>query len=109
MAVTSGRSALWCALALGLTLSLTGCASLTASWSDEPVDTSHGSRTFGARIEDGSLKRKVRINLLRADPRFADESSFDVVSFNGNVLLVGEVPDAQIKTRASDVAGRVRH
>ncbi|AJD47371.1 lipoprotein [Isoalcanivorax pacificus W11-5] len=109
MAVTSGRGALWSALALSLTLSLTGCASVTASWSDEPVDTSHGSRTFGARIEDGSIERKVRINLLRDDPRFAEESSFDVVSFNGNVLLVGEVPDAQLKARASDIAGRVRH
>ena len=31
MAVTSGRGALWSALALSLTLSLTGCASVTAS------------------------------------------------------------------------------
>ena len=109
MAVTSARGALWCALALSLTLCLTGCASITASWSDEPLDTSHGSRTFGARIEDGSIERKVRINLLRDDPAFAEESSFDVVSFNGNVLLVGEVPNAQLKARASDIAGRVRH
>lgn len=109
MAGRAWRALLSCSLALGLALGGTGCASMTASWSDEPVDTDHGTRTWGARIEDGSIQRKIRINILRDDPRFSSEASFEVISFNGNVLLVGEVPTAELKTRASDIAGRVRH
>ena len=91
-----------------LPLATTGCVSMVASLSEEPVDQDHGKRTSGARVEDRNIVRKTRINLYRADERYR-ESSIKVVSFNGNVLLVGQIPDAQMKTRASDIAGRIRH
>ncbi len=91
-----------------LPLATTGCVRMVATFSDEPVDQNHGKRTAGSRLEDRNIVRKARINLYRADERFR-QAPMKVVSFNGNLLLVGQVQDAQLKARASDIAGRVRH
>ena len=102
-------NALLCAaLIIAIVPATTGCARMVASFSDEPVDQNHGIRTSGARVEDRSIARKTRINLYRADERFR-QAPMKVISFNGNVLLIGQVPDAALKTRASDIAGRIRH
>ena len=53
-------------MALLATLMLSGCAGLTKNMSQEPVDRDHGSRTFGAFVEDGNIERKIKINLARA-------------------------------------------
>lgn len=89
-------------------LSLTGCIRLVASMSDEPVDQDHGKRTFGAKIEDRSIRNKVRINLYRSDPRL-QETRFKVVSFNGNVLITGQVADEELRAKVTDIAENVRH
>lgn len=91
-----------------LPLATTGCVRMVATLSEEPVDQNHGKRTTGSRVEDRNIVRKTRINLYRADERFR-QAPMKVVSFNGNVLLVGQVHDAQMKARASDIAGRIRH
>ncbi|UWN48974.1 hypothetical protein ASALC70_01167 [Alcanivorax sp. ALC70] len=95
-------------MALLATLMLSGCASLTKNMSQEPVDRDHGSRTFGAFVEDGNIERKIKINLARASAEL-DESHIVVVSFNGNVLLAGEVASDQLRAQAGNIADRVRH
>ena len=86
----------------------TGCTTMTKNMSQEPVDQDHGSRTFGAFIEDGNIERKVKINLARASADL-DESHIVVVSFNGNVLLAGQVASESLKTQAENIAREVRH
>ncbi|MBL7251796.1 BON domain-containing protein [Alloalcanivorax sp. C16-2] len=95
-------------MALLATLMLSGCASLTKNMSQEPVDRDHGSRTFGAFVEDGNIERKIKINLARASAEL-DESHIVVVSFNGNVLLAGEVASDALRAQAGNIADRVRH
>lgn len=86
----------------------TGCASWVAPMSDRPVDQFHGTRTAGARIEDHSIERKVYINAIRTIPAMKD-ARLVVVSWNGQVLLAGEVPSADMKQQAENVAGAIRH
>ncbi|GAA5111043.1 BON domain-containing protein [Alloalcanivorax gelatiniphagus] len=95
-------------MALLATLLLSGCAALTKNMSQEPVDADHGSRTFGAFVEDGNIERKIKINLARTSADL-DESHIVVVSFNGNVLLAGEVASDDLRVQAGNIAERVRH
>ncbi|MEQ3722553.1 BON domain-containing protein [Alcanivorax sp.] len=95
--------------ALALLLSLTtGCASLSKGMSDQPTDQDHGSRTFGAFVEDGNIERKVAVNLSRTSAEL-DESRIVVVSYNGNVLLAGQVASEDLSTQAENIASQVRH
>ena len=87
---------------------VSGCASLSKGMSEEPVDQNHGKRTFGAFIEDGNIERKVAVNLARASAEL-DESRIVAVSYNGNVLLAGQVANEDLKVQAGNIAEKVRH
>lgn len=87
---------------------VSGCASLSKGMSEEPVDQNHGKRTFGAFIEDGNIERKVAVNLARASAEL-DQSRIVVVSYNGNVLLAGQVANDDLKAQAGNIAEQVRH
>ena len=50
----------------------------------------------------------MKINLARASADL-DESHIVVVSFNGNVLLAGQVASESLKTQAENIAREVRH
>lgn len=90
-------------------LILSGCASMVAATGEEPLDSNHGKRTMGAKIEDNSIERKAKVNLYRTNPDFREQSKVKVVSINGNVLLAGEVPNRALKQQAEEVVGNVRH
>ena len=102
-----GKLSLSALLTLAL-LSLAGCATFSKGLSEEPTDQERGSRTFGAFIEDGSIERKVKVNLARASEEL-DDARIVVVSFNGNVLLAGQVANEALKQQATDIAKAVRH
>ena len=92
-------------LACGL---LAACTTLEAPLSDEPVADDPGQRTLGARIEDNSIERKVMLNASRSLPALAG-GRLVVASWNGQVLLAGQVPDAQLRDQVEQVARQVRH
>lgn len=85
-----------------------GCATLVAPLSTQPQDMNHGDRTWGAFFEDAAIEHKIRVNLLRELPQ-DNNAHIVVVSFNGSVLLTGEVPSDSIKTQAGQIAKRIRH
>ena len=87
---------------------LSGCIRMIAATSSEPVDRHHGERTLGASIEDQAIENKVRINLYRASDRLT-EARIKVVSFNGIVLLAGQVESKDLKKQAGNIARRIRH
>lgn len=94
--------------ALAATLTLGGCASWVAPMSDQPHDQYHGSRTLGAKIEDQRIERKTYINIVRTVPGMKD-SRLTVVSWNGQVLLAGQVATEDMKPKAESTAAAVRH
>lgn len=95
-------------LVLSLVLTLNGCTTLIAPWSDQPMDLHHGERTWGATIEDQAIETKIRVNLKRAGPPLSEQRII-VVSYNGNVLLAGQVTNKDMKTQAQQIADRIRH
>lgn len=103
--MSTATRALFLVLCLSL---LSGCIRMVAATSSEPVDRQHGKRTLGATIEDQAIENKVRINLYRASEQLAD-SRLKVVSYNGIVLLAGQVANEDLKKQAGNIARRIRH
>lgn len=91
-----------------LAATLTGCASWVAPLSDQPVDQFHGKRTHGARIEDQAIERKIYINAMRTLPATRNERLV-AVSWNGQVLLTGQVTSDEHKQKLEALASSVRH
>lgn len=89
-------------------LALAGCVSWIAPLSDKQVDRHHGTRTLGSKIEDAAIERKVWLNIVRGEPA-TQEARLVVTSWNGQVLLAGQVPTDAVKQRVEAIAGQVRH
>ena len=88
---------------------ISGCTFLLATTSGpEGVDQYHGKRTFGAKIEDQAIEAKTRVNLQKQLPEYG-KSRFKVVSFNGIVLLLGQVPGQETLAKAEMITKRIRH
>lgn len=85
-------------------LTLNGCASfISATTGDEGVQENRGRRSIGAMFDDSSIETSIKVNLAAADQRLKD-SHINVVSFNGVVLLVGQVASQELKNMATKVA-----
>ncbi|WP_355661411.1 BON domain-containing protein [Halomonas salifodinae] len=82
-------------------LGLSGCALNSGG-------ENYGQRTLGSQVEDQSIELKVKGDLERADARFRD-ARVKVDSYNGIVLLTGQVPSQELKERATAIAREVRH
>jgi osmotically-inducible protein OsmY len=93
-------------VACGLTLLLSACGSLLATMEADTIEDDPGERTIGQLIEDDNIETKSIVNIHAADDAF-DEAHIVVVSFNGYVLLAGQVGSEQLKAKATDVVRKV--
>lgn len=91
-----------------LTTTLSGCAQMMAYFSGPGVtDEDPGTRTLGMAVEDTNIETKIAGNLLKADQRFRDKP-IRVASYNGVVLLAGNVTDEGMSEKAVTIAKRMR-
>ena len=97
------RTRTFTALALATTV-LAGCTTL-AKVGVGPSVAEPGTRTTSSRINDFTLAQSVRVDIYKMVPA-AKDARIEVVSFYQSVLLVGEVPNADIKTQIGAVAKR---
>ncbi len=91
-------------LALLITLALSGCGFFAAIG---PVEEDPGKRTKGARVEDESIETKSIRRIRELSEQFAD-ANISVTSFNGYVLITGQVPETAMKDKASDQVRTIR-
>lgn len=82
----------------------TGCTSVINTTRNTPIEDDLGSRTWGAKIDDSLIETKVAVNVAKADPKLEDDSRIVVVSYNGVVLLAGQVPSQNLKPIAVKAA-----
>ncbi|WP_344704306.1 BON domain-containing protein [Halomonas cibimaris] len=83
-------------------LLLGGCASHSAT------DPSHyGQRTDDVEAIDATVEDQVDKALVKADARLGD-ARIRAHSYNGRVLLVGQVPSEELQQKAGRVTGRLR-
>ncbi|MHB0774350.1 BON domain-containing protein [Halomonas sp. WWR20] len=95
------KKALSVSATLSLLLVLGGCANTPSAHED------YGTRTLGMQVEDESIESKVYNNLIQTDARFRD-ARISVDSYNGRVLLTGQVASEELKTQAGQIAEQVR-
>lgn len=80
---------------------LSGCVTMLDATSDGPIEPDPGKRTFGAYVDDERLEAMIQVNLRKADPSLED-AHINVMSFNGVVLLTGEVPSSDLRQAAGE-------
>lgn len=92
-------------LITSLTL-LSGCGSFLATMQTNTIEDDPGERTMGQLIEDDNIETKAVVNIHAADDGF-DDAHIVVVSFNGYVLLAGQVTDEKLKAAATEVVRKI--
>ena len=93
-------------LGLSLTGLLSGCGSVMSSAGAGPIEEDPGERTFGQQLTDESIETKAKVNINASDEGY-DDAHLSIVSFNGFVLLAGQVPSEVLKTLATDVVRKI--
>lgn len=70
---------------------ITGCATITGTMTDEPIEADPEGRTMGEVIDDNNLRTRLIVNLDKLDARY-EEANVDIHVNAGVVLIVGQVP-----------------
>ena len=86
---------------LASSLTLTGgCTTIVGTVNEDPITLDTQERTWGSWVDDQTLETVANVNISKAAPELK-QSRIKVVSFNGTVLLIGQVPNQELK----DLAG----
>jgi osmotically-inducible protein OsmY len=81
---------------------LSGCGAIMSSAGAGPIEEDPGERTFAQQMTDESIETKALVNINAADEAY-DQAHLSVVSYNGFLLLIGQVPSETLKALATDV------
>lgn len=79
-----------------------GCTAFVDATTNKTIQQDTGKRSFGQVIDDESLETIITVNLKKAGPALS-KAQISVTSFNGVVLLTGEVAGKEIKQRAGEI------
>ncbi|MFI0488003.1 MAG: division/outer membrane stress-associated lipid-binding lipoprotein [Yersinia sp. (in: enterobacteria)] len=63
-------------------------------------------RSVGTQVDDSTLEARV-VNALSKDQEIKDQTRFVVTAYQGKVLLTGQSPNAELSTRAKQIAEAV--
>lgn len=86
---------------------LGACAPVMDATSDGPIRQNPGTRTLGTVLDDDHIEDVALVNIKKIGPEIR-RGHFTVVSFNGVVLLVGQVPTDALRSKAAAVAAKVQ-
>ena len=89
---------------LGLAPQLQGCLPLVAGGAGVTALALNDRRTVGTQTEDKEIDLRGE---RRVNERFGDRVHINVASFNRNVLLTGEAPDAATKAQIENIAREI--
>lgn len=89
-------------LIISTLLLLAGCATQTAHNPDN-----YGTRSNDVEAIDKTISTEVERAIKRADGRLA-QARIKAHAFNGNVLLVGQVPSEELKSKATQITEGIR-
>lgn len=91
------------AIILTLLLALSGCTSVLDAVKDEPVRPDPYKTPLGTDINDFQIETGIGVNIKKSHPLLRD-AHVNINSFNGVVLLTGEVPDEEMRGLAGETA-----
>lgn len=82
-------------------LSLQGCAAVAVGAAAVGISSVADPRTIGTQVDDQTIEMKTNAKL--ANDEQLEDSRVVAVSYDTNVLLIGQVPSEALKRRAEDV------
>jgi osmotically-inducible protein OsmY len=86
-------------------LGLSGCIPLAITGVAATASVATDRRSTGAQLDDELIEDKTAVQVLE---RFkGNDVHVNVTSYNGNVLLTGEVPFESVRTDIGEIAGRM--
>lgn len=89
------------ALLLGINLLAAGCTEVIHVTTNKPMQMKANERTLGARVSDREIEAIARVNIKKADPEL-EHAHVNVDSFNGVVLLTGQVASDELRYIVAD-------
>ena len=95
------------AILLGATIFLQGCVAAVIGGGAVAAKVATDPRTTGTQIDDETLEFKVE-NAVEKDAQIKAEGRVNAVSYNGRVLLIGQVPKSDVKDTATALAKGVK-
>jgi osmotically-inducible protein OsmY len=78
---------------------LQGCAAAVVAGTASAVSAANDRRTIGSQIDDNNIEIKATIALTKV-PALSEKANISVVSVNGTLLLVGQVPSDSLMSQA---------
>lgn len=90
---------------LVISLMLSGCSSFMKSGSS--MSENYSKRTTGTVLDDQSIENRAYANIANASPELR-KAHIVVVSFNGVVLLAGQVPTSELRDLAEATVKGIR-
>ncbi|MCE3253522.1 MAG: hypothetical protein K0Q67_2542 [Cellvibrio sp.] len=94
------------AISLVLMTTITGCANIISATTSEPIQIKTNKRTLGTKINDEQLETIAHVNLNNTSEQF-EAAHINIDSFNGWILLTGQVPNAHLRNLAGDTVGKI--
>lgn len=99
------RNRLVCGL-LCTTMLLQGCAALVVGAGVGAMTSAHDRRTLGTQIDDTTTASKIS-TAISQDENLKQYANINVHVFNGNALLVGQAPNADLSQQAQAIAQKI--
>lgn len=87
---------------------LNGCTAILSETNDKPIESDPGSRSLGGVIDDQSIETTATVNIRKTDPNL-EHANVVVTSYNGIVLLCGQVPNEELRNTAAQTAALVKN
>ncbi|WP_298634807.1 BON domain-containing protein [uncultured Umboniibacter sp.] len=92
---------------IGVLAGLIGCTSIITASTDGPIENNELDRSFGRFIDDEQIETVVAVNIRHSSETLA-EANISVVSYNGVVLLVGQLSTEEERERVTQIAREVK-
>ncbi|MFT3928689.1 MAG: BON domain-containing protein [Spongiibacteraceae bacterium] len=96
------------ALPLALTPLLGGCTAVLTETNDKPIEEDPGRRSLGSIIDDQSIETTATVNVRKTDPGL-EHANVVITSYNGIVLLCGQVPSEELRNAAAQTVALVKN
>ena len=88
-------------LTLCTSLFMSGCAEVINATTSKPIEMKANERTMGAKLNDNEIETAAKVNIKKADPQL-EHAHVSIDSFNGIVLLTGQVPSDELRNLVAD-------
>lgn len=94
-------------LLVGFAVILQGCASMIIAGGATAGAMANDRRTSGAYVDDETIEWKI-IDVLYQDEQIDQQTHLNATSFNGIVLLTGEIPNQEMRVKIDEKIRKIR-